>query len=1143
ITGGALRVGSGVLEMAPGSVLSGGSQFDFLIIEQGAHIDAQGTVDQPIIFTAATDVAGEAEANDRGLWGGVVINGFAPINDCPEGAEGGTAGCTKEGEANSGTFGGDDPTDNSGTLRYVQVRYAGSNVDPENQLNGIAFQGTGSGTTVEYVQVHNNLDDGIEFFGGTTSAKYVVLTGNGDDSLDWTDGWVGSIQYLYIEQTDSGDQVIEADNREGDEAASPVAMPAIANFSFFGNGTENSIRLRRGTGGMFWNGIVTGSDTCLRVDGSSRDKLGADLSFEGTTFDCATMHSNDDDGSVEAYLDSATEVSQVGDQVNAVTPSDSRLEDAGFVGAFGAQNWAAGWTLAGSVSNPGQPDLGCPAGTTTSGESINGARVCDLEGTITADLSLRNNNIYQLNGKVTIGDGTSTTTLMIQPGTTVFGGTSFDFLVISQNAQIMASGSAAQPIVFTARADVEGTADLVADRGLWGGLVINGNAPINDCPEGAVGGSAGCTKEGEANSGTFGGDDPTDSSGTLRYVVVKFAGSNVDPENQLNGIAFQGTGSGTLVEFVQVHNNLDDGIEFFGGTTNAKYIVLTGNADDSLDWTDGWQGSVQYLLIDQADDSGDNGIEADSREGDENALPRSTPRIANMTINGNAAENAIRLRRGTGLELYNSVVQGSDTCLRIQGESLTQIGESILFDGVTLDCATVNIGDDVPLVQAFLDGSNVAEGPSPAAPASLAGDGFFEDTNFIGAIESDATDWTAGWTVAMPDGGVSFGCPVGTTQAVNDIGGKTACILSGTYTSDLSLTRDSNYVLDGKVTIGDEGIPAVLNIESGVNIIGGGAEDFLVINRGSQIQANGTEQMPITLTAIADFQGTVDDNSRGLWGGLVINGFAPINDCPEGAAGGSAGCTKEGEANSGLFGGDQPNDSSGTLRYVVVKYAGSNVDPENQLNGIAFQGVGDGTTVEYIQVHNNLDDGVEFFGGTVNAKYVVLTGNADDSLDWTDGWVGKVQYIYIEQTDAGDNGIEADNREGDELATPVANPSIANMTIAARSDQNGIRLRRGTGLFLFNSAVVSGNTCLRVQGESLNLLGTGITFDGVQLNCTTVNAGDDEAAVQSFLDGSNVTEGGASPGTGTLPGDGFFEQNSVIGADFDSWKGTWVFGQ
>ena len=89
-----------------------------------------------------------------------------------------------------------------------------------------------------------------------------------------------------------------------------------------------------------------------------------------------------------------------------------------------------------------------------------------------------------------------------------------------------------------------------------------------------------------------------------------------------------------------------------------------------------------------------------------------------------------------------------------------------------------------------------------------------------------------------------------------------------------------------------------------------------------------------------------------LWGGLVINGYAPINHCPEGAAGGTDDCTKEGEANSGLFGGSDANDNSGVLKYVSVRFAGSNVDPENQLNGIAFQAVGDATEVDYIQVHN-----------------------------------------------------------------------------------------------------------------------------------------------------------------------------------------------
>lgn len=1129
------------LEVAPGAVIFGGSAEDFIVIEQGCQINADGTAEQPITFTAEADVLGSVESNARGLWGGVVINGFAPINDCPEGATGGTDECTKEGEANSGLFGGSNPEDNSGTLRYVTVRYAGSNVDPENQLNGIAFQGVGSGTTVEYVQVHNNLDDGIEFFGGNVSANYVVLTGNADDSLDWTDGWRGSMQYLYIEQTDAADNAIEADNRENDENAEPRSAPAIANMSVYGNTAERALRFRRGTGVQLVNSFAVESAACLRIDGESRNLLGSELTIAGTTFNCAEMHDSDDDGSVEAYLDSADNVSQNGGSVEPVSVTDSRHEQADFIGAFGSENWAEGWTVAGSVSNSGQPDTGCPAGTVDNGESIDGQRVCDIEGTITSNLSLNSNSLYQLVGKVTVGDSANSAMLTLQSGTTVFGGTSFDFLVISQGSQIVANGTATAPVTLTARADVEGTADIEADRGLWGGLVINGFAPINDCPEGATGGTAQCTKEGEANSGTFGGDDPADSSGKLNYLVVKYAGSNVDPENQLNGIAFQGVGSGTEVNFVQVHNNLDDGIEFFGGTVNAKFVVLTGNADDSLDWTDGWQGSIQYLLIDQAADSGDNGIEADNRENDENAEPRSLPRIANMTITGNPDERAIRLRRGTGLELYNSLVQNSANCLRVQGESLNQLGTGIQFDGVSLNCDTVNEGDDVAAIQSFLDSSNVAEN-GPVAAADLSGDSFFDATVFVGAVEDEANDWTAGWTVGMPNTSPpEFGCPSGTTDE-GMLEGVQACGLSGTIVGELTLIRGNYYVLDGKVTVGDDNNPAALTIESGTTVIGNDAEDFLVVNRGSMINALGTAMSPVVMTASADIEATVADNSRGLWGGLVINGFAPINDCPEGAEGGTAGCTKEGEANSGLFGGDQPDDNSGVLNYLVVKYAGSNVDPENQLNGIAFQGVGSATQVDYVQVHNNLDDGIEFFGGTVSARHVILTGNADDSLDWTDGWTGSVQYLHIEQTDTGDNGIEADNRENDELATPVSNPMIANMTILARSDTRAIRLRRGTGLNLFNSGAEGGDTCLRIQGESLNLLGTGITFDGVALNCATNNEGDDVEAIQALLDSSNVTEDGTDPAAGTLPADGFFEQNSTIGSDVDSWKGSWAFG-
>jgi len=120
-------------------------------------------------------------------------------------------------------------------------------------------------------------------------------------------------------------------------------------------------------------------------------------------------------------------------------------------------------------------------------------------------------------------------------------------------------------------------------------------------------------ESGEGSSGLFGGNSETDNSGNLLYTRVSFAGNLINDEDELNGIAFQGVGNGTVVDFIQVHNNADDGVEFFGGTVNVKHVVLTGNGDDSMDWTDGWTGKAQYVLIDQADDAGDRAIEGDNR--------------------------------------------------------------------------------------------------------------------------------------------------------------------------------------------------------------------------------------------------------------------------------------------------------------------------------------------------------------------------------------------------------------------------------------------------------------------------------------------------------------------------------------------------
>ena len=270
--------------------------------------------------------------------------------------------------------------------------------------------------------------------------------------------------------------------------------------------------------------------------------------------------------------------------------------------------------------------------------------VCILSGTILDDTTLTAENLYLLRGGVFVGNDADETVLTIEPGTQIYGETSTDgMLVIRRHSKLIAEGTAEAPIVFTSSKSPGSRA-----RGDWGGLILNGLAPINRCAD--VEGD--CQAFGEGGTGWYGGGDPADDSGSLKYVRVEFAGTLISPDNELNGIAFQGVGSGTTVDYVQVHMNDDDGVEFFGGTVNAKHVLVTGVGDDGIDWTDGWIGKLQYAVVQQFDDTSDNGIEADNQDLDNTALPRSSPTLSNVTlvVPRGGGQGRRRSRRGVGPE-------------------------------------------------------------------------------------------------------------------------------------------------------------------------------------------------------------------------------------------------------------------------------------------------------------------------------------------------------------------------------------------------------------------------------------------------------------------------------------------------------------
>jgi hypothetical protein len=299
---------------------------------------------------------------------------------------------------------------------------------------------------------------------------------------------------------------------------------------------------------------------------------------------------------------------------------------------------------------------------------------------------------------------------------------------------------------------------------------------------------------------------------------------------------------------------------------------------------------------------------------------------------------------------------------------------------------------------------------------------------------------------------------------------KQVIVVTGSVTGSETWTSNFYYVLRGAVFVEDGG---TLNIAAGTRVIGeAGSVGTLIVKRGGRLNAIGTRTAPIVFTS----DQPVGSRSRGDWGGIIINGRAPVNI--EGGEG-------VGEADTGVYGGNQPNDNSGTMRYVRVEFAGVEFSPDNELNGIAFQGVGNGSTFEFLQVHMNRDDAFEWFGGTANIKHAVASNAADDSFDWTFGWSGKAQFVAITQRgDDADNGIEADNNEFNNNLLPRSNPQIYNITLCGDPDTaegseavRAANLRRGTA-FTIRNFLLTGFKTTGFQIETSNTATTGQVDNG-----------------------------------------------------------------
>lgn len=438
-----------------------------------------------------------------------------------------------------------------------------------------------------------------------------------------------------------------------------------------------------------------------------------------------------------------------------------------------------------------------------------------VSGQISTDTTWTASNRYQLQGKVYVVNGA---TLTIQPGTVIQGrvssGNDAAALVITRNGKINASGTAEKPIIFTSELDQLNGNLTDRDVGLWGGVVILGNATLNSRSDSAVVPAPitdqieGIVLTGQDVAlGTYGGNNDDDNSGIFRYVSIRHGGAIVGTANELNGLTMGGVGRGTTIEYVEVFANRDDAFEWFGGTVNARNLVAAFSGDDSFDYDQGYRGTLQFLFAIQADNRqndsddgylGDKGFEFDGATAPEaTASPIGGGFVFNATLigignttrpNGAAASAnvAMHLRDNGAHKIFNSAFVDYANMFQVDADEQPRIdagefrfenntffshiaannvvnttgGTGVFASGSNLRPALMTSGGNAianPLLRGISRAPNRGLDPRPAANSPLLTSavtaplgGYAVPTTYRGAFGS--TNWAAGWTKLWTDG-------------------------------------------------------------------------------------------------------------------------------------------------------------------------------------------------------------------------------------------------------------------------------------------------------------------------------------------------------------------------------------------------------
>ena len=397
-----------------------------------------------------------------------------------------------------------------------------------------------------------------------------------------------------------------------------------------------------------------------------------------------------------------------------------------------------------------------------------------LENEIKSDMTLRAVDNNLLRGFVYVTKGV---TLTIEPGTVIKGEKATEgSLIVEPGGKIIAEGTAEKPIVFTSDQAAGSRA-----YGDWGGLILCGNAPVN-------------ANEPQIEGGprtVYGGNDPEDNSGIVKYVRIEFAGYPLEPNKEINGLTLGGVGRGTTLEYIQVSYCGDDSFEWFGGTVNAKHLIAYKGWDDEFDTDYGYSGKLQFLLgvrdPKHADTSKSNGFESDNDANGSGNEPLTNPIFSNVTLIGpfygesagkaeseilyttedaaNGAKGgqfqaAMHIRRNSALNVYNSVFSGWPYGLYLQNANASATVKNVIFAGMWENFKddasknyfeTTGLNNQVyassnDLISKNADYSSVVVDKIGGAEFSdtVLSDSFFDKVTYKGAFDG-TNDWTAGW--------------------------------------------------------------------------------------------------------------------------------------------------------------------------------------------------------------------------------------------------------------------------------------------------------------------------------------------------------------------------------------------------------------